>query len=55
MTCVPLVPLEVAAGAFGDPQHVDDEDFAWTAIETGRRLRPGMFVAEVVEVLGVGS
>ena len=48
VTCVPLVPLKVAAGAFGDPQHVDDEDFAWTAIETGSRLRPGMFVAQVV-------
>ena len=47
-TCVPLVPLKVAAGAFSDLQHVDDEDFAWTAIETGRRLRPGMFVAQVV-------
>ena len=45
---MPLVPLEVAAGAFSDPQHVDDEDFAWTAIETGRRLGPGMFVAQVV-------
>ena len=48
VTCVPLVPLKVAAGAFSDPQHVGDEDFAWTAIETGRRLRPGMFVAQVV-------
>ena len=32
----------------GDPQQVDDEDFAWTAIATVRRLRPGMFVALVV-------
>ena len=48
VTCVPLVPLRAAAGAFSNPQHVDDEDFAWTAIETGRRLGPGMFVAQVI-------
>ena len=48
MTCVPLVSLKAAAGAFSDPQHVDDEDFPWAAVETGRRLRSGMFVAQVV-------
>ena len=48
VTCVPLVPLEAAAGAFSEPQHVDDDDFVWTVIETGHRLRPGMFVAQVV-------
>lgn len=47
-TCVPFVPLKLAAGAFGDPQHLDDEGFEWTAIETNRRLRAGMFVAQVV-------
>ena len=47
VTCVPLVPLK-AAGAFSDPQHVDDDDFAWVAVETARRLRRGMFVAQVV-------
>ena len=48
-TCVPLVPLKAAAGAFGDPQRIDDDDsFAWVAIETTRRLRRGMFVAQVV-------
>ena len=46
-TCVPLVPLKAAAGAFGDPQHVRDEDFEWVAVQTRRRLRPGMFVARV--------
>lgn len=48
--CAPLVPLETAAGAFGDPQIVRD-DFDredWVAVESGRRLRPGMFVAQVV-------
>jgi type I restriction enzyme R subunit len=45
--CVPLVPLKAAAGAFGDPQHVPDEDFEWVAVQTRHRLRPGMFVARV--------
>ena len=47
-TCVPLVPLKAAAGAFTDPQQVDDGDFAWVTVETSRRLRPGMFVAQVI-------
>jgi SOS-response transcriptional repressor LexA len=48
VTCVPLVPLKAAAGAFGDPQHIRDEDWEWTAVETKHRLRKGMFVAQVV-------
>ena len=48
VTCVPLVPLKAAAGAFSDPQHIDDDDFAWVAMETTRRLRRGMFVAQVI-------
>ncbi len=47
-TCVPLVPLQAAAGAFGDPQDIQAEDFEWTAVQARRRLRPGMFVAQVV-------
>jgi len=47
-TCVPLVPLKAAAGAFSDPQHIEDEGFEWVAVESGHRLRPGMFVAQVV-------
>ena len=47
-TCVPLVPLKAAAGNFGDPQHVPDEVFEWVAVETRHRLRPGMFVAQVI-------
>jgi type I restriction enzyme R subunit len=46
--CVPLVPLKAAAGAFSDPQHVADDDFEWVEVDGGRRLRPGMFVAQVV-------
>ena len=48
VTCVPLVPLKAAAGAFSDPQHLDDDEFEWVAVETTRRLRRGMFVAQVV-------
>jgi SOS-response transcriptional repressor LexA len=48
VTCVPLVPLKAAAGAFSDPRHIGDDGFEWTAVETKRRLRPGMFVAKVV-------
>ena len=48
VTCVPLVPLEVAAGTFGDPQTVEAEgEWEWVEIDTARRLRPGMFVAQV--------
>ena len=45
---MPLVPLKAAAGAFGDPQHVDDDGWEWVAVDTQHRLRPGMFVAQVV-------
>jgi len=45
---VPLVPLKAAAGAFGDPQHIEDDGFEWVAVESRHRLRPGMFVAQVV-------
>ena len=31
-----------------DPQHVEDDGFEWVAVETRHRLRPGMFVAQVV-------
>jgi SOS-response transcriptional repressor LexA len=48
VTCVPLVPLKAAAGAFSNPQHVEDDGFEWVAPESGHRLRKGMFVAQVV-------
>ncbi len=47
-TCVPLVPLQAAAGAWSDPQHVADDGFEWVAVESRHRLRRGMFVAQVV-------
>lgn len=46
--CVPLVPLKAAAGAFSDPQLVADNSFEWVELDSERRLRPGMFVAQVV-------
>lgn len=48
VACVPLVPLKAAAGAFSDPQHVDDDGFEWVAVESRHGLRKGMFVAQVV-------
>ena len=49
VSCVPLVPLAAAAGAFGDPHAVPDEsEWQWVEVETGRALREGMFVAQVV-------
>ena len=49
VNCVPLVPLQAAAGAFGDPHAIPDEsDWEWVEFDTGRSLRPGMFVAPVV-------
>ena len=47
--CVPLVPLAVAAGAFGDPQAaMDESEWQWVEVDTPRQLREGMFVAQVV-------
>jgi len=48
VTCVPLIPLKVAAGTFSDPQSVDDNNFEWVTIESSHRLRKGMFVAQVL-------
>ena len=48
VTCLPLVPLKAAAGAFSDIQRVDDDDFDWVTVDTRHRLRRGMFVAQVV-------
>jgi SOS-response transcriptional repressor LexA len=48
VTCVPLVSLKAAAGAFSNPQHVEDDNWEWVTVDAKRRLRPGMFVAQVV-------
>ena len=48
VSCVPLVPLKAAAGAFGDPQHIEEDDWQWVTVDSRHRLRRGMFVAQVV-------
>jgi SOS-response transcriptional repressor LexA len=48
VNCVPFVPLQAAAGAFSDPQHIEDGDFEWAKVDSRHRLSPGMFVAQVV-------
>ena len=49
VNCVPFVPLQAAAGMFGDPQAVPDEsEWEWVEIDTARSLRRGRFVAQVV-------
>ncbi|MHB0928821.1 MAG: type I restriction enzyme subunit R domain-containing protein [Candidatus Nanopelagicales bacterium] len=45
-TCVPLYTLKAAAGVFGDSQAVEPD--GWVEPNTQRRLRTGMFVAQVV-------
>ena len=47
-TCVPLIPLKVAAGAFSAPQAIDVDSFDWVEVDTNHRLREGMFVSQVV-------
>ena len=49
VTCVPLVPLAVAAGRFGATQDAGDEDdWRWVEPQSKRVLARGMFVAQVV-------
>ncbi len=49
VTSVPLVPLKAAAGAFSEDQYITEGDgFEWVEIDTRHKLRPGMFVAQVV-------
>jgi SOS-response transcriptional repressor LexA len=45
--CLPLIPLKAAAGAFSESRDVGDE-WDWVEIETGHKLRPGMFVSQVL-------
>ncbi len=48
VSCVPLVPLKAAAGAFSDPQTVADDNWEWVQIDSKHPLHRGMFVAQVV-------
>lgn len=45
VSCVPLVSLKAAAGAFGEAQEV--EPLGWVRFDSSRALAPGMFVAQV--------
>jgi SOS-response transcriptional repressor LexA len=50
VSCVPLVPLKAAAGAFGDPQYINElerDDWTWVEVDAKRNLAKGMFVAQV--------
>jgi len=47
-TCLPLMPLKAAAGAFSAPQHIEDDSFEWVEVDTNHRLSEGMFVSQVV-------
>jgi hypothetical protein len=46
--CVPVIPLEVAAGRFSASQDADEQDWIWIELETKKRLTPDLFVARVV-------
>ena len=39
---------EMSPSLCSDTRHIDDDDFAWAAVDTKRHLRRGMFVAQVV-------
>jgi len=47
-TCLPLVPLKAAAGAFSESQNSEEGEWEWIEVNTSRQLRDGMFVAQVV-------
>jgi SOS-response transcriptional repressor LexA len=49
ITCLPLIPLNVAAGGFGNPNFAEtfDEWQEWVVVDSVRNLQPGMFVAQV--------
>lgn len=46
VSCVPSLELQIAAGAFGEDQRPDFNE--WVQINTSRPLKKGMFVAKVV-------
>lgn len=48
VTCVPLIPLKAAAGAFSDTQPIEPDEWEWVELEGRTRPAPGLFVAQVV-------
>ena len=48
VTCVPLIPLHIAAGEFGNPDtYAEQSDGEWLELDSARSLRRGMFVVRV--------
>lgn len=48
LRAVPLVDLRFAAGAFSDPQSLDQDASDWVELPDWVRVQPGLFVAQVV-------
>src|SRR5690606_38496586 len=48
VTCVPLIPVKAAAGAFSGTQALDDNDCDWVELDGRTRPGPGLFVAQVI-------
>ncbi len=48
VAAVPLVELRVAAGAFSDPQALEQSASEWVAVPDWVQAQPGMFAAQVV-------
>jgi type I restriction enzyme R subunit len=44
---LPVIPLEFAAGAFGEGQTLMADDVEWATVDLGRSVEPGMFLARV--------
>lgn len=48
VTCVPLIPLQIAAGTFGNPNPaLDESEWQWVKPNSTHTPRPGTFVAAV--------
>ncbi|MBU1432373.1 DEAD/DEAH box helicase [Myxococcota bacterium] len=48
VTCVPLIPLKIAAGAFGDTQELDPDGLEWVRLDGSVKVGPDLFVAQVL-------
>jgi DUF2075 family protein len=45
---VPVLDLKIAAGDFSDAQSLEEDAVEWAALPDHLRIRPGMFIAQVV-------
>jgi DUF2075 family protein len=48
ITAAPVIDLQFAAGAFSEPQMLEEGATDWVALPDWVRLQPGLFVAQVV-------